>query len=92
MQVNELICLPTVLCITYFFEGKRWGKTGKIKKTEKENKKEPGLVVSQQTLIRNQAELSEEKNEKELGRTDRKFGISRSKSPYPQILVPNGPL
>ena len=33
-----------------------------------------------------------EKNEKELGRTDGKFEISRSKSPYPQILVPNGPL
>ena len=33
-----------------------------------------------------------EKNEKELGRTDGRFEISRSKSPYPQILVPNGPL
>ena len=26
-----------------------------------------------------------------LGRTDRKFGISRSKSPYPQIVVPLSP-
>ena len=57
--------------------------------------------MSQQTVIRNQAKLSEgkneensekEKNKKELGRTDGKFEISRSKSPYPQILVPNGPL
>ena len=55
--------------------------------------KELGLVVSQQTLIRNPAELSEkEKNEKEFGRTDGRFEISRSKSPYPQILVPLSPL
>ena len=32
------------------------------------------------------------KHEKELGRTDPRFGISRSNSPHPQILVPNGPL
>ena len=32
-----------------------------------------------------------EKHEKELGRTDGKFEISRSKSPYPQILVPLSP-
>ena len=32
------------------------------------------------------------KNENELGRTDGKFEISRSNSPYPQILVPNGSL
>ena len=108
-----------------------------MEKSEKEkNGKELGLVVSQQTVIRNQAktqlpqneEKSEkgkkqkrirprrvptdgdsesgqnsapsktkkipkkEKNEKELGRTDGRFEISRSKSPYPQILVPNGPL
>ena len=69
------------------------------------NEKELGLVVSQQTAIRNQAKTQrgekwqkkggspkKGKNEKELGRTDGKFEISRSKSPYPQILVPNGPL
>ena len=55
------------------------------------NEKELGLVVSQQTVIRNQAK-TQQRNEKELGRTDGKFEISRSKSPYPQILVPNGPL
>ena len=36
--------------------------------------------------------LKREKNRKELGRTDGKFEISRSRSPYPQFLVPNGPL
>ena len=29
--------------------------------------------------------LKKEKNEKELGRTDGRFGISRSNSPYPQF-------
>ena len=33
-----------------------------------------------------------EKNKKELSRKDGKLEIARSKSPYPQILVPNGPL
>ena len=76
------------------------GKNPKKKKHEKEL----GLVMSQQTVIRNQAELSllervkkgwkseKEKNEKELGLTDGKFEFSKSKSPYLQILVPNGPL
>ena len=64
-------------------EGKKRGNMGKTTK-KKKNEKELGLVVSQQTVIRNQAE-------KELGRTDRKFGIFRSKSLYPQILVPPSP-
>ena len=74
-------------------QGKKRGNS------EKENNgKELGLVESQQTVIRNPAELSllerskkrgnleKEKNKKEPGRMDRKFGISRSNSPHPQIF------
>ena len=84
------------------------GKKGEIRKRKK-NKKELGLVVSQQTVIRNQglvvSQLSllergkrrgkfrkRKKNKKELGRMDGRFEISSSKSPHPQILVPNGHL
>ena len=60
-------------------------KRGEIPKKEK-NEKELGLVVSEQTLIPNQAVG------RPVGRPVGRFEISRSKSPYPQILVPNGPL
>ena len=74
-------------------------KWGEIRKEKKRKRIRPRRVPTDRDSESGQNSAREktkkipkkEKTEKELGRTDRKFGISRSKSPYPQILVPNRP-
>ena len=81
-------------------EGEQMGKNPKKKKQKRirprrvptDRDSESGRTQSPRKGEKKMKNPKKKENEKELGRTDRKFGISRSKSPYPQILVPNGPL
>ena len=81
-------------------EPKLWPSKNPLRQAYSGKKTKKNLASScpKRTLIRNQAELSllewgkkwenseKGKNEKEFGRTDPRFGISRSNSPYPQIF------